>query len=215
MQFVGSLSNARKTFNIVRMFTEFMFLKKSFLKGDTNDIIDFILSIGKRAVMLLFWLFDFLLLLQRSGILDCSHGYIIRPQMNLYLISLVFTIALNLKRHFWAEKVVRERKASIAEGSRKNSTISSSQQFFNEGDTIPTEQLLNAEEAISKDPEIVAASINQLKARVGIIKACCDMLNALNSSGIYELIFNHPINKAVIHAGSAISAFLSLYCFAD
>ncbi len=199
---LGSLSTSRKCLNIVRTMTEFVTLKALISSRHPRSVLDHYINVTRRLACLAYWMLDVILLLHRMGIVRCSLSAIFIPQMYVYLLKLALALAINLRKHRGARRLVRIRSESIAEETQRKASVSD----------IPLRNIQSEQLAlIALDPEIRAAYRKKTMAILGVIKAICDSLSAIQASGLLKHFFGTSLNESLISIASSIRATLTTY----
>ena len=184
--------------------TELVALQAAISCKQGKRTLDYFINVTRRCACLGYWLLDMMLLLHRVGVVKCSLNAIVVPQMYVYLLKLFLALVINLRKHRGARTLVRIRSESIAEETQRKASISE----------MPLALIESEQQAlIAQDPEIRAAYKKKTEAVLGVLKAFCDSLSAIQASGIVRLLFGTSLNEAVISIASILSASLSLYSF--
>ena len=152
---------------------DFVYLNQTINGPKRGEKLDQYLNLGKRIIMVIFWALDLLVLLHRTGMIKGNANYIMKPQMNIYVVNLIFSFILQIRRYIAAR------------------------------DSLATIESTNTE-------AILAAEKKKKDVCISIAKLCCDMLSAIDGSGLLWVTFGISINEALISVASLCSAFISL-----
>ena len=168
--------------------SEYVSLKEVLYGPRKVQDLDYYITLSKRVIMVTFWALDLFVLLNRIGFFKCHSSCLTRPQMYIYIVNLILSLTLHIRRYLSADAAIMKRRI----------TLSSEKKGAEESTLFET------------DKEILAATNKKRDIIFALFKVAFDMLSAVQGSGIWEFLFHSSINEALVSVGSIMSAFISL-----
>ncbi len=160
--------------------SEYVSLRDVLFGPKKGDELDHNIALAKRLIMFVFWMLDLVVLFYRMQILKGSVSSVTKFQLSIYIVNLLLNLVLQGRRYRAADETVQTRRAQVVK------------------------------DPAAVDKELSKALSRRKEAVIAMLKVACDMLSALEGSGIWRLLFKASINDALITVGSLISAFISL-----
>ena len=107
---IGALSSGRKCFNLTMTVLEYNYLVKNIERAKKYKTLDDYLTIGTNVLMMVFWMYDILIILRKAGMVKVPFMSLLKPQLKVNLIVIILNMILRVRHYLSIKRQLKEAK---------------------------------------------------------------------------------------------------------